>query len=159
MIDASEDDEDDDPTPIVLKNSSEPQSDESDDNKSKTSKKRRVLIDRSNVVIAYSYSVLGKKFDKKNGDAFSAEGLKICLEYFEKMGFDAKATIPNFRLKKYNSSNPQLLKDLLDDGKLIAIASKAHEDGILLESALQLDAAVVSNDYFRRFYLNYIFFY
>lgn len=114
--------------------------------------KRRILIDGSNVAISYAKSILGKRFDRNRPEAFSAEGLNICLEYFEDLGFEVKATIPNYRFKKKNSSNPQLLKELLISGKLIPTASLAHEDRILLQSALKLDAVVVSNDYFRKFY-------
>lgn len=67
------------------------------------------------------------------------------------MDFQVKAVIPEYRLKGKKSSNLQLLHELEDEGLLIPTPSKAYDDRILLESASRLNAAVVSNDYFREF--------
>lgn len=40
------------------------------------------------------------------------------------------------------------------NGKLVLTPAKSYDDRVLLESALKLDAAVVSNDYFRKFSKN-----
>lgn len=40
--------------------------------------------------------------------------------------------------------------ELLDGSKLITTPSKSYDDLILLESAAKLDAAIVSNDLFRK---------
>lgn len=41
--------------------------------------------------------------------------------------------------------------ELLEGSKLITTPSKSYDDLILLESAAKLDAAIVSNDLFRKF--------
>lgn len=83
-------------------------------------------------------------------------GLSIALRYFQDQGFQVKAVIPEYRLKEKKSSNAKLLHELEDEGLLIPTPSKAYDDRILLESASRLNAAVVSNDYFRKFYPKYL---
>jgi predicted nucleic acid-binding protein len=43
------------------------------------------------------------------------------------------------------------MNKLKDAGKLITTPSKSYDDRILLESAKRLNAAIVSNDFFRKF--------
>lgn len=50
---------------------------------------------------------------------FSAEGIKYCVEYFQKMGHDVKAVIPLFRRNPNKSSNPALLDQLHKEGKIV----------------------------------------
>lgn len=52
-------------------------------------------------------------------NTFSAEGIKYCVDYFEKMGHDVKAVIPLFRRNQHKSSNPALLDQLYKDKKLV----------------------------------------
>lgn len=52
-------------------------------------------------------------------NTFSAEGIKYCVDYFEKMGHDVKAVIPLFRRNPYKSTNPALLDQLYKDKKLV----------------------------------------
>jgi hypothetical protein len=77
--------------------------------------------------------------------------LNIAIKHFKEKGFAVKAVIPEYRLKYDKCSNPLLMHELEDEGFLIPTPSKAYDDRILLESATRLNAAVVSNDYFREF--------
>lgn len=77
-------------------------------------------------------------------------GLKIAIEHFEKLGFQVKAVVPEFRVRRDKSSNPVLMNELKDNGKLSLTPSKSYDDRVILESALKLDAAVVSNDHYRK---------
>lgn len=113
--------------------------------------KRKILIDGSNVAIAFGKSFLGKDFDKHNRESFSVEGLETCIMYFKTKGFEVKAFVPEYRLKHDKSSNCRILQQMQEEGILIATPAKAYDDEILLESAVRFDAAVVSNDFFRDF--------
>lgn len=66
------------------------------------------------------------------------------------MGFQVKAIIPEYRLNREKSSNHRVLHKMKEEGSLICTASKAYDDKILLESAARLNAAIVSNDFFRK---------
>jgi len=50
---------------------------------------------------------------------FSSEGIKYCLQYFEKMGHEVKAVVPMFRKNNFKSSNPELLDKLHKEGKIV----------------------------------------
>ena len=73
------------------------------------------------------------------------------MNYFENLGFEVRAIVPEYRLRNERSSNKQLLQVMQENGSLICTASKAYDDRILLESATRLNAAIVSNDFFREF--------
>lgn len=62
-----------------------------------------------------------------------------------------KAIVPEFRVRRERSSNHNLMNELKDNGKLVCTPSKSYDDRVILESALRLNAAVVSNDHFRKF--------
>ncbi|XP_055836811.1 NEDD4-binding protein 1-like [Episyrphus balteatus] len=117
-----------------------------DADKEKTEKKRMVIIDGSNV--AYQHA-LNKEF--------SVKGLKICLDYFTKMGYEVKAVVPQYRLQKQKSSNPGELETLHREGKIVFTpcknlpgkSSTSYDDRFILQLASELDAAVVSNDNYR----------
>lgn len=49
---------------------------------------------------------------------FSVKGLLICLNYFEKLGYEVKAVVPQFRLRMGKSSDPRTLKKLFEAGKI-----------------------------------------
>lgn len=86
---------------------------------------------------------------------FSSTGLKIVIDYFEEKGFQVKAIVPEFRVLRDRTSNHHLMNKLKLNGKLVLTPAKSYDDRVLLESALKLDAAVVSNDYFRKFSKNF----
>ncbi|CRK96027.1 CLUMA_CG009466, isoform B [Clunio marinus] len=64
-------------------------------------------------------------------------------------GFQVKAIVPEFRVRFGKSSNYEIMKYLHEHGKLQCTASRAYDDRVLLEAAAKLDAAIVSNDYYR----------
>lgn len=78
-------------------------------------------------------------------------GLKIAIDYFVDKGFQVKAIVPEYRVRRDKSSNHELMTELKETGKLVLTPSKSYDDRVILESALKLDAAVVSNDHFRKF--------
>ncbi|XP_039479735.1 NEDD4-binding protein 1 isoform X1 [Drosophila santomea] len=113
--------------------------------KPKTSK-RFIIIDGSNVAFAHG-----------NSNVFSSEGIKYCLQYFEKMGHEVKAVIPMFRKNNFKSSNPELLDKLHKEGKIVFTPCKnipgqmssSYDDRFILQLAYEKNAAVVSNDNYR----------
>ncbi|XP_050744215.1 uncharacterized protein LOC108022551 isoform X2 [Drosophila biarmipes] len=108
--------------------------------------KRSIIIDGSNVAFAHG-----------NSNIFSSEGIKYCLQYFEKIGHDVKAVIPMFRKNNYKSSNPELLDKLHKEGKIVFTPCKnipgqmssSYDDRFILQLAYEKNAAVVSNDNYR----------
>ncbi|EDV57041.2 uncharacterized protein LOC6548569 [Drosophila erecta] len=114
-------------------------------NKPKTNK-RFIIIDGSNVAFAHG-----------NSNVFSSEGIKYCLQYFEKMGHEVKAVIPMFRKNNFKSSNPELLDKLHKEGKIVFTPCKnipgqmssSYDDRFILQLAYEKNAAVVSNDNYR----------
>lgn len=81
--------------------------------------------------------------------------LKKVITYFEDKKFQVKAIVPEYRVRRDKSSNHDLMKEMHDNGKLITTPSKSYDDLILLESAVKLDAAILSNDLFRKFSFYY----
>ncbi|KAH8290820.1 hypothetical protein KR054_006073, partial [Drosophila jambulina] len=110
------------------------------------SNKRPIIIDGSNVAFAHG-----------NTNVFSSEGIKYCLQYFDKMGHNAKAVIPSFRRNFFKSSNPELLDKLHKEGKIVFTPCKnipgqksiSYDDRFILQLAYEWNAAVVSNDNYR----------
>ncbi|KRF79185.1 endoribonuclease rege-1 isoform X2 [Drosophila virilis] len=110
------------------------------------SHKRPIIIDGSNVAFGHGCS-----------NIFSAEGIKYCVEYFQKMGHDVKAVIPLFRRNPNKSSNPALLDQLHKEGKIVFTPCKnlpnqqsiSYDDRFILQLAYERNAAVVSNDNYR----------
>ncbi|TDG44398.1 hypothetical protein AWZ03_009201 [Drosophila navojoa] len=108
--------------------------------------KRSIIIDGSNVAFGHGRS-----------NIFSSEGIKYCVEYFEKMGHDVKAVIPLFRRNNNKSSNPALLDQLYKEGKIVFTPCKnlpnqqaiSYDDRFILQLAYERNAAVVSNDNYR----------
>ncbi|KAH8253800.1 hypothetical protein KR032_006961, partial [Drosophila birchii] len=110
------------------------------------SNKRSIIIDGSNVAFAHG-----------NSNVFSSEGIKYCLQYFDKMGHNAKAVMPSFRRNAFKSSNPELLDQLHKEGKIVFTPCKnipgqksiSYDDRFILQLAYEWNAAVVSNDNYR----------
>ncbi|XP_055916064.1 NEDD4-binding protein 1 [Eupeodes corollae] len=108
--------------------------------------KRFVIVDGSNV--AYQHA-LNKEF--------SVKGLKICLDYFAKIGHEVKAVVPQHRLQRQRSTDPSELDSLHREGKIVFTpcknlpgkSSTSYDDRFILQLASELDAAVVSNDNYR----------
>ncbi|KAL9919938.1 uncharacterized protein ACN427_001671 isoform 1-T1 [Glossina fuscipes fuscipes] len=110
------------------------------------SKKRMIIIDGSNVAFGHALC--------KN---FSVRGLKIAIEYFEKMGHEVKAIVPQFRISKNKSTEPDELERLHRAGKIVLTpcknlpgkASACYDDRFILQLACELDAVIISNDNYR----------
>ncbi|XP_001986814.2 uncharacterized protein LOC6559395 isoform X2 [Drosophila grimshawi] len=110
------------------------------------SNKRSIIIDGSNVAFGHGCS-----------NMFSSEGIKYCVEYFQKMGHDVKAVIPLFRRNATKSTNPEILDQLHRDGKIVFTPCKnlpnqqsiSYDDRFILQLAYERNAAVVSNDNYR----------
>ncbi|XP_058053462.1 uncharacterized protein LOC131205400 [Anopheles bellator] len=109
-------------------------------------KKRMIVIDGNNV--AYGHL---------NGKMFSVKGLHLCIKYFQKLGHEVLAVVPQYKLKKSQSTDQALLERLRDNGEVILAPSKSlpgqcsstYDDRLILSVAEQFDGAIVSNDNFR----------
>jgi hypothetical protein len=112
--------------------------------------KRIILIDGSNMALGFSESKMGKLTNKGDKD-FSAEGLKIAIDHFTNMGFQVKAIVPEYRVCRDKSSNATLMNKMKDAGELLLTPARAYDDLMLMQSALKLNAAIVSNDFFREY--------
>lgn len=73
------------------------------------------------------------------------------IEHFEQLGFQVKAIVPEYRVRRDKSSSQAIMRHLQETGKLVCTPSKSYDDRVILESAVRLDAAVVSNDHYREF--------
>uniref|UniRef100_W8BCL0 Putative ribonuclease ZC3H12D n=2 Tax=Ceratitis capitata TaxID=7213 RepID=W8BCL0_CERCA len=112
--------------------------------KEKLSAKRLILIDACNVAFNHA---LNKEF--------SVKGLKICIEYFEKMGHDVKAVVPQFRM--HRCSDTAAMFELHSAGKIVVTPCKnlpgkftiSYDDRFILQLAAEMDAVIVSNDNYR----------
>ncbi|ETN67937.1 hypothetical protein AND_000238 [Anopheles darlingi] len=108
--------------------------------------KRMIIIDGCNV--AYSHL---------NGKAFSVKGLQLCINYFKKLGHEVSAVVPQYKMKRFQSTDQDLLNKLCEQGLVVLAPSKtlpgqcssSYDDRLILRIAEQFDAAIISNDNFR----------
>ncbi|XP_050097843.1 NEDD4-binding protein 1 isoform X2 [Anopheles aquasalis] len=108
--------------------------------------KRMIIIDGCNV--AYSHL---------NGKAFSVKGLQLCIDYFKKLGHEVSAVVPQYKMKRFQSTDQDLLNKLHDQGSIVLAPSKtlpgqcssSYDDRLILRVAERFDAAIISNDNFR----------
>lgn len=83
--------------------------------------------------------------------------MSIAIEFFEKMGHEIRAIVPQMRLKSGMSTDPRLLESLHADNKVMFTPCKSlpgrnaisYDDRILMQMANELDAAIISNDNYR----------
>lgn len=109
-------------------------------------KKRMVIIDGNNVA-----------FGHLNGKMFSVKGLDLCIKYFKRLGHEVTAVVPQFRLKKSQSTDYVLLDKLARDGDVTLAPCKnlpgqfssSYDDRLILSVAEQFDGVIISNDNFR----------
>lgn len=88
---------------------------------------------------------------------FSVKGIEICLEFFEKEGYEVKAVVPQKRLKKNLSSDSEMLEKLHRQGKIVLTPCKnlpgkcatSYDDRFIIQLAQEFDAAIISNDNYR----------
>ena len=113
-------------------------------------KKRIVIIDGSNVACSHAES---------NNDigGFSVRGIQYCLELLKTMDCKAVVVIPQMRLQRSMSSDPDLLNHLRLTNKIIFTPCKnlpgnrstSYDDRIILQLAEKLNGAIISNDNYR----------
>lgn len=88
---------------------------------------------------------------------FSVLGLELALEYFTCRGFDAKAVVPQFRMKRTQTDNHAKMINLEHRKLLIKTPAKdlcgkfsaSYDDRFILNIAKEFDAAILSNDHYR----------
>ncbi|XP_052898354.1 NEDD4-binding protein 1 [Anopheles moucheti] len=108
--------------------------------------KRMVIIDGNNV--AYGHL---------NNKTFSVKGLQLCINYFKRLGHEVTAVVPQFRLKKHQSTDYVLLDKMHRAGDVTLAPSKnlpgqyssTYDDRLILSVAEQFDGVIISNDNFR----------
>lgn len=108
--------------------------------------KRMVVIDGSNVAFHHS-----------NNKEFSVKGISIAVEYFKSRGHEVKVIVPQFRMKKYLSTDQNALETLQQQGIVILTPSKnlpgqcssSYDDRFILDVADNFDAAIISNDNYK----------
>lgn len=96
-------------------------------------------------------------FSHLENGRFSVLGLELCLKHFLAMGFDAKAVVPQFRMKRTQTDNHVKMLELEQRKLLIKTPAKdlagkfaaSYDDRFILNIAKEFDAAVVSNDHYR----------
>lgn len=79
------------------------------------------------------------------------------MQHFLSKGFDAKAVVPQFRMKRTQTDNHCKMLELEQKKLLIKTPAKdlagkfaaSYDDRFILNIAKEFDAAVVSNDHFR----------
>jgi ribonuclease ZC3H12 len=110
-----------------------------------SSSKRMVFLDACNIGYAHAHH-----------RAFSVEGLQIAIDYFERLGHECKAILPQMRRTHHHTTNPGLLDALYQQGKVVftpckdgATRSTSYDDRFLMDLANKLDGVIISNDQFR----------
>jgi ribonuclease ZC3H12 len=111
-------------------------------------KLRPIVIDGSNVAMGHG-----------NNRVFSCRGIKICVEYFKRLGHETiLAFVPRYRTKLSESVDTHILDELenegivrftpsrdLDGGRRIA----SYDDRYVIQCAAAIGGVIVSNDNFR----------
>lgn len=108
--------------------------------------KRILILDGANLACGYTAS-----------SVFSVKGLKIAMEFFEKMGHKLVTIIPERRLEPGQTDDKDALEALKKNGKITFTPCKrlpgmdvcSYDDIFIIEAAIRLDGAVISNDNFR----------
>ncbi|BET02634.1 Zc3h12a-like Ribonuclease NYN domain [Nesidiocoris tenuis] len=83
---------------------------------------RPVVIDGCNVAFGHGR------------DRFSSLGLKICVDYFKKLGHEVIAFVPQFRRHHHATTNPELLDIMEKAGTLTFTPSRRQTDGKMIVS-------------------------
>lgn len=104
--------------------------------------KRMIVIDGSNVA-----------FNHSNNLKFSVKGLSIAIDFFIIRGYEVKAIVQQFRMKRNMSTDQRTLEILQQQGTIILTPAKnlpgpflaANDDRFILEIAEKFDAALISN--------------
>ncbi|CAG9764196.1 unnamed protein product [Ceutorhynchus assimilis] len=107
---------------------------------------RPIYIDGTNVAFSHGQN-----------ERFSVKGLKICIDYFLKRGHDVRAFIPNFRLRRNQSSDQKLLHRLVKQRHVIVTPTlyiknkqrSPYDNWYIVQSAAANGGIIVSSDNFQ----------
>ena len=89
---------------------------------------------------------------------FSCDGIRICVDYFKRRGHqEIFAFVPQFRQKRSQSNNPEILEELNREGilkftpckQIDGKAYNSYDDRFIVQSAAMLNAVIISNDNYR----------
>ena len=90
------------------------------------------------------------------GKLFSCRALKIVIDYFNKLGHTyVKCVVPESRRSTKTSDRPimapEVLIELEKNDEIIFTPTGLYDDDVLIQTAVQMNAVIVSNDKFRDF--------
>lgn len=85
---------------------------------------------------------------------YSIKGIELCVKHFEDLGFTVKAVVPQMRLKRSKSTDPDALERMVNAGKIVVTPCKnlpgqrstCYDDRFILTVAKNFDGAIISND-------------
>ncbi|EAT46799.1 AAEL002052-PA [Aedes aegypti] len=115
-----------------------------------------VLVDACNV--GYAFGNQFSQFSRSHFARFSAEGVRLALQYFFDRNIEAYGLLRKFHLKPGKSSDWKILGMLHENGRLITTPCKefpgfrrgaSYDDRFMLEIGSRFGCAVVSNDRYR----------
>merc|ERR1712062_659986 len=81
----------------------------------------------------------------------SAQGIDICVRYFQERGHkDIKVILPAYRFAQNMSDNQIVLRQLETNGIILTTPRNSHDDIWILQTAQNKKAVIVSNDKYRQ---------
>ncbi|KAF6201090.1 hypothetical protein GE061_005537 [Apolygus lucorum] len=106
---------------------------------------RPIVIDGCNVAFGHGR------------DRFSSLGLKICVDYFKKLGHEVRVFLPQFRKHHNATTDPQLLDAMEKEGTLCYTPSRrtdekmivSYDDRFIVQYADASGGVIVSRDNYR----------
>jgi ribonuclease ZC3H12 len=107
-------------------------------NPGSSSTKRIIFLDACNIGYAHAHH-----------RQFSVEGLQIAIEYFEQLGHEVQAILPEMRRNHHHTTNANLLESLYQQGKIVFTPGRSYDDRFLMDLCNKLDGVIISNDQFR----------
>ena len=119
---------------------------------------KAIVIDGQNVGIGHAQDrarFLGQEEPnvdgKNNKKILSTRGIELCIEYFQNRGHkNIKVILPSYRFQPNKSDNHIFLQKLEKKGIAIRIPSDSHDDNWILQTAVNNDAVIISNDKYRK---------
>ena len=96
---------------------------------------------------------MGKQIPYVKGKTIllSAQGINICVRYFQERGHkDIKVILPAYRLAKNMSDNQIILSQLEAKGIILTTPRNSHDDIWILQTAQNNKGVIVSNDKYRQ---------
>ncbi|XP_050296802.1 NEDD4-binding protein 1-like [Anthonomus grandis grandis] len=107
---------------------------------------RPIYIDGSNIA-----------FNHGQNERFSVKGLQMCIDYFRSRGHPVKAFVPHFRLRKGESTDPELLQKMVQQNLVVTTPTlyiqnqrrSPYDDWYIVQSAAANGGIIVSSDGFQ----------